>query len=459
MARSIGLKEVFYFHLWDRRGQPVGRYYRQFWTEIEEGIPPQTGKQALIRLLDHCKANVPYYKKIMERLDDSYYEDPYQYLMNFPVLKKQDILANFESLKSNDLENRGWMINTTGGSTGEPVDFIHDNDYLARAGAIKLIFSRIICCRFGNKEVFFWGSIHDIRGGTEGWRAKLINRLANRHFLKIFNLDSGTVQKFVHFLNKEQPDLIVGYVWVLDEMAKIIEREKMHMAPQQAIISSAGTLHPEIRERVERVFQCRVYNRYGCREVGDIACERPDMEGLWVAPWGNYVEIVDELGNPLPEGEEGELLVTSLSNYAMPLLRYQIGDRGALRKGDGKWGKGIQVLEKVTGRTVDRFYNRHGRSIDAGYFMPLFFHQDWISRYQVVQITPTRIVIKIVLRAERPPEKKLEEIVRIGRHIMDDDECEIKVEFVESIEHDPSGKFRFIRSEIGRPQDKPLGTG
>jgi len=93
-------------------------------------------------------------------------------------------------------------------------------------------------------------------------------------------------------------------------------------------------MHPAggwfMREKVEEVFGCPVYNRYGSREVGDIAGECKYHQGLHVLPWGSYVEIVDEAGNLVEPGVEGRILVTCLTNYAMPLIRYDIGDRGAL---------------------------------------------------------------------------------------------------------------------------------
>jgi phenylacetate-CoA ligase len=232
----------------------------------------------------------------------------------------------------------------------------------------------------------------------------------------------------------------------------------MQLIPQNAIISTAGALHPEIRKRVESVFQCRVFNRYGTREAGDIACERPDMEGLWVAPWGNFIEIVDENGNRLPDGEEGELLVTSLSNYAMPLIRYQIGDRGVLAKQEENDQSGIQIIEKITGRTIDRFINRNGRSIDAGYFMPLFYHRDWINKYQVIQKSTSQIEIRMVLGDLVPGQQELDEIVQVGKKIMHDEKCEIEIKFVTNIENDRSGKYRFIKSEIHAKQDLNAGN-
>ncbi|NEO66467.1 MAG: phenylacetate--CoA ligase family protein, partial [Moorea sp. SIO4G2] len=106
----------------------------------------------------------------------------------------------------------------------------------------------------------------------------------------------------------------------------------------------------------ESVFKCQVFNRYGSREVGDIACELPGKEGLWAAPWGSYIEIVYENNNPLPTGVEGNILITNLTNYAMPLIRYKIGDRGTLLVNEPS----RQIFKEVSGRSTDMFKRQDG---------------------------------------------------------------------------------------------------
>ena len=114
---------------------------------------------------------------------------------------------------------------------------------------------------------------------------------------------------------------------------------------------TADTLRDHMRARIERVYGCPVTNRYGSRELGDIAGQCSAVQGLHVFPWANYVEVVDDAGRPVGPGEEGELAVTSLINRAMPLIRYRIGDRGILaRPGEGcSCGRPGQVLERITG--------------------------------------------------------------------------------------------------------------
>jgi phenylacetate-CoA ligase len=386
----------------------------------------------------------------MQDLGDSFYEDPEEYLRRFPILTKSTVRTHFDKLKSVDLPQRRWYLNSTGGSTGEPVRFIQDWEYAARSGAVSLLYSKLVGREIGEPEVYIWCSARDIAGGAEEWRARLVNRLKNTTFLGVFRLGSSNMRDYLYVLNSKRPKLIVAYPLALYELARFAEREGLKVAPQTAIITSAATLYPFMRDTIERVLQCRVFNRYGSREVGDIACERPGLEGLWVAPWGNYVEIVDDEGNRVSDGTKGEILVTSLSNFAMPFVRYRIEDRGLLspqRSKDG--GRCGQILADVLGRSYDAFINRHGTLVEGGQFMVLLYLKDWISRYQVVQKSYSHIMFRIVKAGPGPQPGELEEISAGAKSIMDDD-VEITFEFVDDIVAADSGKFRFIISEVNR---------
>jgi len=442
-------RKGLYFTLVGLRGQPLGRYYEQFVREEREGIPPHTTDQLLVRLLQHCQRHVPYYAGAMRSLGDSFHADPVAYLQRMPILTKDIIRSRLQDLQSTDLQHRRWYYNTSGGSTGQPVRFIQDWDYAARSGAVKALYSKLVGREIGEPEVQLWGSQRDILG-TESWRARLANRLTNTTLLSAYHMAAQDMHQFVHLLNTRRPKLIVAYAEAMYEMARFVERESLVVVPQAAIITSAGTLYPFMRETIERAFQCRVFDRYGSREVGDIACEAPEREGLWVAPWGNYVEIVDGEGHRVPDGTEGEILVTCLTNWAMPLVRYQIGDLGVLssRKTTDQ-GAVTQVLERILGRVSDTFQTKEGALVYPAYFRHLLFFKDWIEAFQVVQEDYSRVVFRIKLRSDYG-QAELDEIAAKTRLVMGDD-CQVAFEFVDEIAASGSGKYRYTISEVRAP--------
>jgi phenylacetate-CoA ligase len=201
-----------------------------------------------------------------------------------------------------------------------------------------------------------------------------------------------------------------------------------------------------MREKIRQVFQCEVYNLYGSREVSDIAWELPGFRGLWAPPWANYIEIVDEDGAPAPPGTEGNILITCLTNYAMPLLRYCIGDRGALLP-ERQAPPGVQVLSHVSGRTVDTFRRRDQTLVDGEYFTHLLYFRPWVWKFQVVQKTHAHILFKVVSTNGNPPKEELDEIAGRSRLAMGND-CRVEFEFCDELPALPSGKFRYTVSEV-----------
>ncbi len=102
----------------------------------------------------------------------------------------------------------------------------------------------------------------------------------------------------------------------------------------------------------------------------------PEAEGLWVSPWANYLEIVDDAGNRVTDGTRGAILITSLTNKAMPIIRYKIGDLGILAPANTRTNAyNGQVLEDVLGRITDLFQTKDGASVPGYYFIMLLFFQ------------------------------------------------------------------------------------
>ncbi len=442
------LRQDLYFTLVASRGQPLGRYYRQILDETRRGIDPDTTRKLLVEMLDHCKQRIPYYAEIIREKGDSYRDDPFEYLRTFPILTKDILRAQFDRLKSNDLDKRHWCYATSGGSTGEPARFIQDWDFNARAGATTLLYAKLIGKEIGDLHVLLWGSMQDVVGCTEGWRAPIINRLTNTHILSAFQMKPEMMREYVAYINARRPRLIEAYAESLYVLARFAEKECLTVMPPAAIITTATMLFPYMREQIERVFGCKVYNRYGSREVGDIGCQVPGMDGLWVSPWANYLEIVDDAGNRVPDGTQGAILITSLTNRAMPIIRYKIGDLGVLAPQENSSRKYPgQVLEDVLGRITDLFQTKDGTPVPGYYFIMLLFFKTWIRQYQVIQKDYEHFVFKIIPSDEPPRQEDLEEIERRTRHMFGED-CKVEIEFVDEIQPCASGKFRYTISEI-----------
>src|SRR3990172_5300720 len=314
------------------RGDKFPAVYNNIKKSTELRDFENVGNKCLSEILKHCKKNVPYYRNIFNSLGDIEIRkgNPIDIIKKIPPMTKDIIRRHFQDLQSNDLYKRKWYYNTSGGSTGEPTRLIQDREYSSRGEAIAYLHYWLVGHEIGKKMVKLWGSERDILESSVRIKEKIKNSFWNIKWMNAFRMTPEKMKQYLALLDSSPPDLVLAYAQSIYELALFAERNGFRVAPRRAITTSAGTLYPFMREKIEEVFRCKVFNRYGSREVGDIACEHPGSGGLWVAPWGCYVEIVDEYDNPVPPGVEGDILVTSLINFAMPLIRYKIGDRGVL---------------------------------------------------------------------------------------------------------------------------------
>lgn len=432
------------------RGYRFPSFLKQYSREHERGVDFETAKRALAELLRHCRQFVPYYATLLRQIGDVPLEetDPIGRLSRLPVLTKETIRTHFARLQSADLGRRKWSYNTSGGSTGEPVRLVQDRDYEDRCKAISLLYHSLTGREVGQPLVRLWGSERDIEAGTQSATARFFNWLTDITWVNAFDLSPQRMREGVNVLNRKGPALVMAYASAAYEFARFVEREGLFLKPQQAVVTSAGTLYPFMREPIARVFGCPVYNLYGSREVSLIGCEVPGINGLWVPPWSNFVEILDDAGNPVPPGADGNIVVTCLTNFAMPLVRYRIGDRGALAPEAGANGhSSAQVLKHVSGRNVDMFRTRDGKLVDGEYFTHLLYFRPWIRQFQVVQKDYEYVQFRIIQVNGGPNPAELNEITAKSRLVMGD-KCQVDFEFLHELPPHPAGKYRYTISEV-----------
>jgi phenylacetate-CoA ligase len=219
-------------------------------------------------------------------------------------------------------------------------------------------------------------------------------------------------------------------------------------------MTSAGTLHDHMRETIRETFQAPVFNRYGSREVGDIACGCGVHEGLHVSAPTHYVEILRPDGTPTEPGEVGEIVVTLLTNYAMPLIRYRIGDMGAWAESTCACGRSWPLLSNVTGRVSDTFLTEDGKSIHGEFFTHLFYGEEWVQKFQVVQESVHQVTITIVpaewgddLKRRHRAEMN---VIREHIHSVMGQSCNVTFDFCSNIRPTDSGKYRYTISRVNR---------
>jgi len=381
-------------------------------------------KYTLENILEFASTHTKYYSKFGKGLK------------NYPVLTKDILRKELDNLKSDDLDKRKWFFNTSGGSTGEPVRFIQDMEFRYIQRKIAYEQKSWTGYEFGELMIKLWGNEKEILSDKKNYKAMILDWLKNVKFLNTFKMGEKEIKNYINFFNENPPKLIVAYVQSIYQIAKYIKNNNLKAPKIPAIMTTAGNLYSSHKKLIEEVFNTKVFNRYGSREVGSIACSK-EGEELYVNKYV-WVEVLTENGE-VKENGKGELLITSLTNYAMPLIRYKIGDIGEVETKNNQ-----QIIKKLYGRDVDVFKTKEGDLIDGEYFSHLFYFMDWIYKYQVVQKDYDYIVVKI---ATKKPNKKDMELIKKGiEKVMG--KCKVEFEIVDDIPELSSGKFRYTISEI-----------
>jgi len=399
------------------------------------------------RLLNHSYNYVPYYRCLFERLgitprDIRSYED----LVMIPILTKEDINRNRELLRARNYREGEFIEDHTGGSTGEPLTFYRDRRFTGVNYAHQIRNLSWCGWREGESLAYLWGSPIELADQQRLLR-RVRSDLHNEVWFDAFHLTEEDMRLFAERLRRLKPRVLSGYATALRIFAEWIQQEGVELF-MPAVVSTAELLDVETRRLLEVTFQCEVFDRFGCREVGNSAHECCAHEGLHINAEHVLIESVDHEGQHVEYGKPGELLYTNLDNFAFPLIRYKVGDVGVLSDKACSCGRGLPMLNDVQGRISDIIRTPRGVMVHGEFFSHLFYGTDGIRRFQVYQRRPSAIDIRLVVKEGKEISQEWE--VAVAQRIRDfvGDDLEISFSVVPEIPRSPSGKYRFVISDL-----------
>jgi phenylacetate-CoA ligase len=410
------------------------------WRRYEELLEDQ--EKQLRTMVSFAYQNVPYYHKLFNRLglspgDIRTVKD----LEKLPFLNKEIINKNPEDFKPLHLKKIKYTTAATGGTTGTPLQYRISGFDRFLGGALLYRGWGYGGYQLGDRMVFLAGSSLDVN--TRSFLVTRAHELA-RNLKKLSSFDMGDqeMRHYAGIINSFRPKFIRGYASSLYFFASWLEKNDVRVDSLDGIFSTSEKLYPAMKEKISAVFGCPVFDTYGLADGGVTAFECEEHAGLHIDTERSVLEIVDSNGEQLHKGE-GRIVATSLYNYAMPFLRYDTGDDGYLLDTPCTCGRGYKLLREVNGRTVDVLVTPEGKSIHGWFFLYIFWEQQGIAEYQVIQETLEKIVIKIV-PDEGFDERQLDRIRRVVRSRSEGWNLEFRI--VDRIERTGSGKYKFIKN-------------
>jgi len=411
----------------------------QFW-------PPERIRQyqfeKLKRLLEHAYLHVPYYRRLFKECgaapgDIATFED----FGRLPVLTKEIIRGNTAAMVADNVPKGQLLPNSTGGSTGEPLHYFHDAQYVAWASAAMVRgWYEIAGCRYGDRCALLWGALKDVKDDFS-LRERIRDLLLEGQIkMNAFNLSDGRKMAFLRRCRLLRPRLLRGYFTAIKDFALFLDERGLKFPSLKGIILCAETVDEPSRAMIDRVFNARSYNLYGGREVSIVAMECTARRGLHEVSENNYVEFepIEVPGCP----GAGNLLLTNLNNYAMPFIRYRVGDIGI--PGDGgvcECGRGLPRIARIIGRTTEVFSFYDGTKIAGEMFIHVM--KDFpLREYQFVQVSDAKVVLRMNRRDAA--DRELQSRIRgtYARYLPAN--VALEIEEVDRFERTPTGKFKFV---------------
>jgi phenylacetate-CoA ligase len=358
-------------------------------------------------------------------------------LASLPILTKSEVIEHLDDLLADTVPRGTAKIGHTGGSTGKPLAFWYDEakHELMRAGMMRSYMGS--GWRPGQKILNFWGARQDTAsGGVFG--AGYGDFIAAEQTIAAHEYTEHQLHGWADTIGAYQPVLLQGYASILTELARHVLAERLPMPGSLiGVYSTAEVLDDQQRDLMQRAFGCRVFNQYGSREIPNIACE---------CRHGRMHVFTDLVA--LEAMADNRLLVTSLTNRLMPMIRYDIGDSGRLLDGGCDCGWRFPLMAMGMCRQNDLIHTPGGKTVHPSYFNRLLYGLTQIGQYQWQQTAADRLVLSVVASPAIAAAtiRSLQENIR---HDLDP-AMHLEVRHVNEIPRTASGKHRFV---IGLPDD------
>lgn len=396
------------------------------------------GKQQndLSAIIDYAFTNTPYYR---EKYAQAVRNDANKFSVSrLPILHKDEVMQHRDEMLARNFDRSKLKIGNTGGSTGKPLSFYYDNrkNELMRAGMCRSYMGS--GWKPGQKILNFWGARQDIKGGSS-FRKIVNDAIAAEKTIAAYEYTEAHLHDWASTIRSYQPVLLQGYASILAELAGYVIDNKVDIPDTLlGVFSTAEVLYGWQRELIEQAFQCKVFNQYGSREIPNIACEcRHGNQHIFTDMV--YLESVNF-------NHEDRLVITSLTNRVMPLIRYEIGDSGRLKEGDCACGSPFPMMEMGLCRSNDIIKTRSGKSIYPSYFIHLLDGLAEIKQYQFIQGESDKITLNLVSPSRLSAAALSSLRARVRRDV--DENMVLEINHVDEIKRTLSGKHRFVISNL-----------
>ncbi|HLE75462.1 MAG TPA: hypothetical protein VI864_05395 [Candidatus Bathyarchaeia archaeon] len=367
-------------------------------------------------------------------------------LCKLPIIRKDEIRKNLSSIISKKFDINNLRKLSTSGSTGKPLDvFISNKEDDYRKA--KHLTANIIC---GQKPRDRYVTITSPSHFGEVPRLLRVISVYNRTFVSIFD----NVETQISTIEKKDPDVLAGYSSSLSLLSKEVEKRGIETIKPRFILGGAELIDDFSRQSIEEVFDAPFYDQYAIVELDRIAWQCTAKLQYHIDADSIIMQFLDENGKEVSAGEKGEIVCTSLFNYAMPFIRYAVGDIGVASDEECPCGITLPLMKVMEGRKDSLLLLPDGRPLSPRAFtvaMNMFKWSRDIDQFRIIQRKTDLFEVHIKKKNNAIDEKTMEnELVTHLRKMfnVNRDEVTFEIEFEKDIPLDKTGKFSAVVSEL-----------
>jgi phenylacetate-CoA ligase len=418
------IRKIWYLH----------KAMKQQWLKTSELEEIQ--RKMLRGIIKHAYENVPFYHRKIDSVgikpDDIKTVDD---LKKIPITTKQELRDNFSNTIAKGVDLNKCDISKTSGSTGIPLTVYYsekDDDY---EKAIALRPNLSCGQKIRDKWVVITSPDHI---APKKWFQRL--RIFAPEFISLFD----NVKKQISILEKFNPDVLDGYASSIFLLAKELEETENNKIRPKIIFTTAELLTNDIRKYIESVFGVKVYDQFGCVELARTAWECPEQCGYHIDMDAVVMEFLRD-GEAVAPEERGEIVYTGLYQYAMPFIRYAVGDIGIPSDEKCPCGRGLPMMNVIEGRTDAFVQVSDGRCFSPIIWTILLRPFSEIAQFKVLQEKRNLIKVQIV-KGKGFSQETIDSVKGNIKNALGED-MHIEVEIVNEISRE-AGKVRSVVSKV-----------
>ncbi len=407
----------------------------QWWTrqQIDE-----FQNEKLRELIKHSYENVPYYNELFKSLNltpgDIKSKDD---LYKIPVLTKGDIRRNYpDKLTAKNLKSES-VMNSTSGSTGEPLKYFETKETISFRNASGIRAWHWMNYKLGDRYI-------KISKHPRTSMVKTVQDLLNNcSYFSFHKLSENIFTEILDKIERIDPRIIRGYPTAILYMAELIEkRGGIRLPGLKAISTTASTLHPYMRKKIEEVFNTTIYDSYSC-EGSALFSQCENLEHYHPSEELAISEFLEDQFSKNDHEHSKRHITTHLFNYVHPFIRYDTQDYMVTgNENKCSCGRNLLNIAKIKGRDNAILVLPNGDYVFEMDFIHYFYDSETVDQFQVIQEKKDLIRLKVVTNKSFSNNNK-RDIINYWNDFLGDS-VKLSVEVVDTIELTPSGKRRFL---------------